>query len=71
VPEQSEGLQQTLLHQVLGVPEIARETTAIGVKLWPQRLHLIEVTVPARAQHVAHLVRELDLVHGILRWVSG
>ena len=58
VAERAEAAQQRVLHQVLGVPEIAGEAAAIAVEGWPQRRRQVDVAVPGAADVVLHRGRE-------------
>jgi hypothetical protein len=61
--ERAEGAEQRVLHEILGVPKLAREAEAVRVERRPERPREVDVAMPRGAQLVAKRCRELGLCH--------
>jgi hypothetical protein len=58
-PERPEGTQERVLNQVLGIPKIAGETPTVRVQRRPDRLNMVQIAVPGRAQLGSQHVRKV------------
>src|SRR5262249_19802351 len=61
--EGREPAEHRLLHQVLRVPDISRETAAVAMEMPSQRRQEVEIAVPGLTRVLAQLAGQLDVIH--------